>query len=607
MLKRIGAFVCVAAALPAQSNWPTSGNDPGGTRYSPLKSIHKGNVNTLRTAWTYQTGALKPETPLNRKAAFEGTPIFIDGTLYLSTPYNQVIALDPDTGKSRWSYDPAIDRTSSYSEVTSRGVSSWLDPRSKQRRIFIGTIDARLIALDAASGRPCLDFGDNGIVDLTRGVRLKDRGDYQVTSPPAIIDDLVIVGSSIGDNRRFDLESGVVRAFDARTGKQRWAWDPLPDAGDTGGANAWAPISADPASGLVFIPTGSAGPDFFGGKRPGSNLYANSVVALRAKTGERVWHFQVVHHDLWDYDVAAQPSLITYQGKPAVAIGTKMGFIYVVDRLTGKPLSPVEERKVPASDVEGESAWGTQPFSSLQVSPHKFTPWGLTEEDRKVCDDRVQASRSEGIFTPPSLRGSILFPGNVGGINWGSMAWDRNNGLIIAASNRLATWLKLIPRDEMPAARKDNRLTGEFARQDGTPYGMYREILRAPSGLPCNAPPWGVLTAVDLAAGRIKWEVPLGVTKAGDKTIEGAPGLGGPIVTAGGLVFVSAARFDDTIRSHDVETGKVLWQADLPAGAQSTPMTFATRSGKQYVVICAGGHGKAGTRMGDSVVAFALP
>lgn len=626
------------------TEWTNYGRDAGGTRFVPLKQIDRKNVQQLKTAWTYHTGALEVKGRSVNNAAFEATPLLVDGTLYLTTPFSRVLALDPATGAERWTFDPQIDLKRGYSEVTSRGVSTWPSATNKtrkagdKRRLIVATLDARLIALEAATGQRCADFGVNGEVDLKQDVRLRNPQfhlDYQITSPPAIIGDLIVVGSSIGDNGGVELERGVVRAFDVRTGKLVWSWDPIPrDAKDAaratwagesanknGAANAWSIISADEARGLVFVPTSSPSPDFYGGERKGHNNYANSVVALRAATGQVVWHFQVVHHDLWDYDVAAQPVLIELkrQGKtiPAVAVGTKMGNIFVLHRETGKPLFPVEERPVPKSDVPGEEAAATQPFPVLPrpLVPQSLRPedaWGINEKDQNACRERIAALRSEGIFTPPSVNGTLAFPGNIGGVNWGGMAYDPTRQLLFAANNRLATMIKLIPREEFAKTRTEginNRVKGEFAPQTGTPFGMYRETLLAPSGVPCNAPPWGALTAVDLQTGEHKWMAPLGnipaLALAAKYREWGSPNLGGPLVTAGGLVFI-AAGMDTHLRAFDSETGKELWQAELPASAQATPMSYEF-NGQQYVVICAGGHGKLGTKRGDAVVAFKLP
>lgn len=608
-MRLLAVLSVTASLLAADGDWPSYGRDAGGTRYSPLKQIHRGNIAKLKQAWEFHT-----DEPPTGKSAFEATPIFVDGTLYLSTPHNQVIALDPSTGKQKWRYNPQVDSAKRFSEETSRGVSFWRGPHGGGRILF-GTIDARLIALDAATGKPCEDFGKGGQVDLTEGVDLHSRGDYEVTSPPAVIGDRVVVGSSIGDNRAVNVERGTVRGFDVRTGRLVWKWDPIPWAETatlrTGAANAWGALSADPQRDMVFIPTGSASPDFFGGLRPGDDRNANSIVALKASTGEQLWAFQVVHHDLWDYDVASQPTLFTWKGKPAVAVSTKMGFTYVLDRLTGKPVIPVEERPVPHSDVEGETASPTQPFSTTEplvpLSLKAEEAWGATPEDQKWCRDRIAGLRNEGVFTPPSLRGSLFFPGNVGGVNWGSAAVDEAAGILVANTNRLATVVRLIPRGELEAARKntgENRLDGEFGRQTGAPFAMYREPLLTPRRTLCNPPPWGTVTALDLKTGKKKWETMLGDGWVPGQTT-GTLTLGGPIVTAGMLVFTGAS-MDTALRAFDLETGKEVWKAELPASAQATPMTFEWK-GRQYVVICAGGHGKLGTNQGDSVVAFALP
>jgi quinoprotein glucose dehydrogenase len=637
-------LVCSAlgSAGPAyQGGWPTYGGDPGGTRYSQLTQIDSANVTRLKVAWIYHTGALNPPSGLDRYAAFEATPILFDGTLYLSTPFDQIAALDPASGKERWKYDPHLDRSAVHYTVTSRGVATWKESRHDaahapcRKRVFLGTLDARLIAVDAETGNPCAHFGANGAVDLSQDVEFRSVAEYMVTSPPTVVGDVVIVGSSIGDNQAVDEELGVVRGFDARSGKLLWSWDPIPWARKqnprTGAGNAWSVISADVQRGLIFVPTGSASPDYYGGLRRGDNAYANSVAALEAATGKLVWSFQVVHHDLWDYDVASEPLLFMFGQTPALAITTKMGFVFVLDRVTGKPLYPVQERSVPRSDVPGEQAAPTQPFPSLPaLVPQKLSPsdaWGLTPRDRAGCREKIAALWTEGIYTPPSTRGTLLYPGNVGGVNWGSAALNPQTGILYANTNRVAFLMKLVPRDSggmltqlykrltgtddsayiIRLIRQQqtlkNRFTGEFSTQDKTPYSIYREAIMSEGGLPCTPQPWGAVSALNLNTGQKAWEAPLGTMIAGENT--GSINLGGPIVTAGGLVF-AAASTDPYIRAFDASSGRELWKGELPVPAQATPMTYSV-AGKQYVVICAGGHGQMGTKLGDSVVAFALP
>ena len=618
------ALILLLAAAPlfAQSKpdieWRAYANDAGGSHYSTASNIDRQNVTKLQVAWTYHTHALEPVTDLNHKAAFEATPVMAGGTLYVSTPFGKVIALDPASGKEKWSYDPQVDRGKEYSEVTSRGVAVWRS--EKETRVFIGTIAARLIALDGRTGKLCADFGNGGHIDLHGDADAWWPPDYEVTSPPAVVGDVVVVGSSIGDNGNVDTGRGVVRAFDVHSGRQRWSFDPLLPMGEgtrVGAANAWGVMAADPKLGMLFVPTSSPSPDYYGGLRPGDDRYANSVVALDAKSGKVVWHFQVVHHDLWDYDVASQPNLVevTRGGKriAAVAVTTKIGHLFLLDRRTGKPLFPVEERPVPKSDVEGEVAAPTQPFpSNAPLLPMTFTEtdiWGIVPGDREKCLETWRSVRNEGLFTPPSTKGILVYPSNIGGVNWGGASYDPKRGLLITQVNRLPEYVRLIPRATFSkeADNKENRLFGEFAAQRGTPYGMYREAFLSPSELPCIAPPWGSLVAIDLRDGSKKWDVPLGkVTLPSGQIVEGIVNFGGTLVTAGGLVFVAATIRDDTLRAFDVDNGRLLWESHLPASSQASPMTYRYR-GRQYVVISAGGHGKNHSTMGDSVVAYALP
>jgi quinoprotein glucose dehydrogenase len=617
--------------------WPAYGNDAGGMRFSPLTQVNPQNVKQLTVAWTFRTGELEQYkgTDAAEKAAFEATPIMVDGTLFFSTPTSRVFAIDAATGQKKWDYNPEVYLRQDLSEITSRGVSFWPVPNDKTasgghpKRIFVATLDGRLIALDAKTGKSIATFGKAGSVDLRAGV-----GNISVTSPPAVIGNTVVVGSSMGDNQRFNYERGVVRAYDAVTGALRWSWDPIPrkqgdagfdtwkgpNVGLTGAANAWSLISADAERGLVFIPTTSPSPDFYGGERLGQNRFASSIVAIRASTGKVVWDFQTVHHDIWDYDNASQPVLMpfTQNGKtvPAVAVGTKMGHVFILHRETGVPLLPVEERPVPKSTVPGEDASPTQPFPTTlpALGLQKVEAWGPTSADKAAAEQRINGLRYEGIFTPPSLEGSLMTPGNVGGIHWGGMSYDPQSGLLITNVNRLAALIRLLPREQLSASVKNDQelLRAETGMQSGTPYVLKRSYLFAKTDtglLMQTPPPWGTLVALNLQKGTLEWEVPLGYmldpTKYPDAKKWGSLNFGGAITTAGGLIFV-AASLDGHLRAFSTKDGSMQWEVPLPASGQATPMTYQV-NGQQYVVIAAGGHGKLGTKLGDYVVAYKLP
>jgi membrane-bound PQQ-dependent dehydrogenase (glucose/quinate/shikimate family) len=624
----------------AADGWPYYGHDGGGMRYSPLTQINRQNVAQLKVAWTFHTGEIADGSHTRNRSGFETTPLVVDGILYFTTPFNRIIALDPESGAQRWAYDPKTDLNLDYGDgLVNRGAATWLDSRRSagpacRRRIFEATQDARLVAVDAATGAPCADFGKNGQVSLT-DVADYHSGWYHMTSPPAVIDDLVIVGSAIDDNHRVNMARGVVRAFDARSGTLRWSWDPIPPnppanappkneakVWRSGAANAWSIMAIDSERDLIFVPTGSASPDYYGGLRPGDDKWANSVVALRAKTGEVVWGFQLVHHDLWDFDCASPPLLATVQhdgqGVPVVIQGNKSGMLYVLNRDTGKPVFPVEERPVPQSDVPGEVTSPTQPFpvAPPPLAAHHLSTdeaYGPTPADRDFCRKAISQLRNEGIYTPPSLRGSLMVPGNIGGMTWSGYAFDPQRNLLVTNTNNIVAWAKLIPRAiyDKPGARDHE--DADHGDQIGAPYGLARRFLQSPSDLPCSAPPWGTLTAVDMTEGKIRWQVPLGSMQDfggthAQKIPPGSISLGGAIVTAGGLVFI-AGTTDGYLRAFDIENGAELWKAQLPAGSNAMPMTYRVGPhAKQYVVIAAGGHSKIPEeKQGDALVVFALP
>lgn len=628
----------VVAPVSDNLSWTHTGADAGQTRFSSVAQITPPNVAHLEQAWVYHTGELQRRGELAKRSKFEATPIIANGNLVFCTPFNRIVALDPATGAERWVFDAQIrtDQGRRYTYAC-RGVAQWHDGSASPgqacaHRIFAGTNDRRVIALDAVTGVPCADFGTAGEVRIEPDRPLELEVEMQIASAPAVAGDAVIVGTVMGDNVRAVAPSGTVFAFDARTGAAAWTFEPIPrqydpvasptwesdSAARAGQANVWSSITVDEQRDLVFLPTSSPSPDYYGGLRPGANLYTTSIVAVRGRTGEIVWHFQTVHHNLWDYDVPAGPSLISIarEGRTidALVVATKLGFLFVLDRDTGQPLFPVAEQPVPQTDVSGEWTAATQPHSvglpalvSQRITPEDA--YGVAIFDRAACRRLIAEARNDGLFTPPSLQGSIMFPSPAGGANWGGVAVDPSSNRIVVNTNRIVAKISLVPAAEMAATRAAHPDATAMAEQRGTPYGMMFELLTSPLGLPCNSPPWGALSAVDLGTSTMAWDVPLGTTQElapmGIALRTGTPNFGGPIVTAGGLVFIGAAA-DNYLRAFDLKSGEELWAGALPAGGQATPMTYAI-GGKQYVVIAAGGHSVLGTKIGDSVVAFALP
>lgn len=621
------------------AGWSHYGGSEKGAQHSSANQINISNVSTLREAWRFRTGELSEG--LKDGYSFQSNPILAEGKMYVTTGSAIIIALDPLTGGEIWRFDPRLDRTKSTAETANRGASSWIDSSRKpgdtcRHSIYTGTLDGRLIAVDGATGEPCPEFGENGAIFLNRDVNLtnSDGYEYSVTSPPIIVNGTIISGSSIGDNRGVELELGIVRGFDARAGKEIWRFDPIPrddsdpayaewlpeQAQKSAAANAWAPLAADSALGLVYVPTGSVSPDFYGGERKGDNRYANSLVALDATNGNIVWHQQLVHHDVWDYDLPAQPTLVKLNRNgepiPAVIQGTKTGLLFTFDRRTGEPIFKIEEREVPQGGVIGEHLSKTQPFPVAPpplISHSAITAddaWGMMLFDKWGCASQFEKYRSEGIYTPPSLKGTLMMPSYMGGINWGGVAFHPNKQIAVVRVTEAITVVQLIERDMLrDEARSGKHPESQYARQSGTPYGMRRQLVLSALGVPCSAPPWGWVKAVDMTSGEVLWETAHGTIEdlapSPVPNLEfGVPGIGGPITTAGDLVFIAAA-MDNYLRAYDINNGKELWKGRLPAGGQATPMTYSI-DGKQFVVIAAGGHRGAGTTMGDYLVAYTL-
>lgn len=659
------ATLCAAAA--ASQDWPEYGGK-GGRKFSAHDQINPANVRRLKVAWQYHTGELSRRSELAVKTAkVQVNPILLPpeagGHLMICTPFDRVIALDPETGKERWVFDPGI-RIGGYATpgdpqglksapyANCRGVAYWADRQAPPaaacaHRVLLATHDLKLIALDAKTGRPCSQFGAGGTVNVEPTVLSAtppaEIGEVKFPGPPTVVNDVIVVGSVVRDFNRANAPSGAVRAFDARTGAALWTFDPVPrdpadpayagwtpeSARNTGGGNVWGPMSADQKRDLVFLPTSGPSPDYYGGTRPGDNRYADSIVALRGATGEVAWYFQTVHHDIWDYDNAAQPTQVdlTKDGKPfpAVIQATKTGMLYIFNRETGEPYFPIEERPVPQGGVPGEVLSPTQPFpvKPPPLVPQEFSDddfWGITPWDRAHCMAYFKNARRGPIFTPPTLEGSILVPSTAGGVNWGGVAVDPRSKILIVNVLTMAHFAQLIPvaKAQIGTGSIEENMLGAPGVLLGTPYALKQMPLIAPPASICTAPPLAQLVAVDLEKGEILWKRTLGnwshmlpPPMAGPPFSLPIPlrwgtiTFGGPMVTAGGIVFIGATG-DDRFRAFDVKTGKELWSAELPTGAFAVPMSYEIR-GRQYVVIAAGGHAFVYPKPGDVIMAFALP
>lgn len=695
----------IAQAQILDSDWPQYGGSDGGLRYAPYSQINVDNVSKLEVAWIYRTGELERRSKeMNVNSSNENTPIIVNGRLIVCTPFNRIIALDPNTGKEEWVFDPNVSTTMPLpNQYVCRGVSQWIDKNAStnekcNHRIFIPVNDLRIIAIDANDGSRCQSFGENGAVVLDQERSPEVEGEIRLNSPPAIVNDVIVVGSTIVDGVRTDAPYGTVRGLDVRTGQEIWQFDPIPKSENIGGANVWTAMAVDQERDLVFLPTSSPSPDFHGGNRKGDTKWGNSLVALKGETGELVWGQQLVRHDIWDYDLPSQPTLIEIDENgdkvPAVVQTTKQGFVFAFNRETGVPIFPLEEIPVPSTNAQNESVPQSQPIPSKPPSllPAKLSPsdaYGFTPFDRRGCRTDIEKYNNEGVFTPVSENGTIFYPSTAGGANWGGSSFDSDRRLLFVNTSRVAQIITLIKKqDSNEAGAVSLSSKDDVSPHKGTPYKVKREWLLSSLGAPCSPPPWGGLTAIDMDKGKIVWDVPLGsisesvnkyavlivaaaiilggiiaklaaslvfagmnryepskdavassLTKGkpftrvvfwglwlifilmglkqigvgGDrlpvpklvKTNLGTPNIGGPVATKSGLIFIAAAQ-DNFLRAFKSDTGEEVWKDKLPAGGQTTPMSFMS-NGKQYVVITSGQHLWFGTPPGDYVVAYALP
>ncbi len=625
------AAVPIVEAPGADGDWKNWGRTLDGNRNSPLGQITNANVGQLRLAWEF-----KSDVPPTQFHGFEATPLAADGKLFVCLGRNVIVALDQETGKQVWRLDPKPDLEGTFSD-NCRGVSWYEAPSGTgecPHRVLFGVNDGRMMAADAATGQLCRSFGQNGQVDLKEGLGQFEKGMAYPTSPPTIVNGVAMIGGWVTDGVRAKEPAGGIRAYDALTGKLLWVWDTVREdparplaPGETyalGAPNTWGVFSGDEALGLVYAGLGVETPDYFGaGRSPGAEKYSTSIVALDVKTGKPRWHFQTVHHDIWDYDIGSQPVLAEVRGVPALIGPTKRGQFFVLDRRTGAPIFPIVEKPVPQGAVPEDWAAKTQPYSpgfaNVAGPPlSESTMWGATPIDQLACRIAFRKARYEGDFTPPGIRNAIFYPGSAGGSNWGSVTIDAARGLLISNSLYMADIGRMIPRAEA------DRLAAEYAKsgkasgfafpQKGSPYAMDRSVFLGPFGVPCQQPPFGRLNAIELATGKLVWSKPLGdASAAGPFGLEsrlpirmGMPNFGGSLATAGGVTFIAAGQ-DRKLRAFDTGNGKELWSWRLPNIAAATPMSFRSKSGRQFVVIAAGGHPALPGPEGNSILAFALP
>lgn len=636
------------------ADWPAYGRTQGGVRYSPLTQINDQNVKDLKVAWTFRTGDLKTSND-SGETTNQVTPIKVGNNMYMCTTHQWLIALDPATGKEKWRFDPKLKSDKTFQHLTCRGVM-YYDANNKTefaaslqakqptasaecpRKVILPVNDGRLVAVNADTGKKCTDFGDNGEIDLQKSMPYAYAGGYNPTSPGIVSGTTIVMAGSVTDNFSTKEPSGVLRGYDVNTGKLVWAFDTgsknpneipqSPNEFVNNSPNAWAPLAYDPKLDIVYVPTGVGTPDIWGGDRSElKERYANSMLALNATTGKIVWSFQTTHHDLWDMDVPSQPSLGEIKDQsgqmvPAIYVLTKTGNLFVLDRRNGKPIVPITEKPVPQSvqrgpQTKGEHYSATQPFSELNLAPKdKLTDkqmWGATMFDQLVCRVSFKRLNYDGIYTPPSENGTLVFPGNLGVFEWGGLSLNSDRQVAVMNPLALPFVSRLIPADpNRPETAKGAGTEHGIQPMYGTPYGVEISAFLSPLGLPCKQPGWGYIAGVDLNTHQIVWKKRIGTIRDSLPNLFqlpplkiGVPGLGGSISTAGNVMFIGATQ-DNYIRAFNVSNGEKLWEARLPAGGQATPMTYEI-NGKQYVVIMAGGHGSFGTKMGDYLVAYALP